>query len=72
VADAAEPVKRLITMVSGSRYNKVMEAIGEKCGLHSEAQGIVISIPVDAVTGLGKTLRRFMSVRPDTKRKGGY
>jgi len=49
-----------------------MEAIGEKCGLHSEAQGIVISIPVDAVTGLGKTLRRFMSVRPDTKRKGGY
>ena len=30
----------------------IMKAIAEKCGLRSEAQGLVISIPVDAVVGL--------------------
>lgn len=30
---------------------KIMQAIGEKCGMHSEAKGIVVSLPIDAVIG---------------------
>lgn len=30
---------------------KIMQAIGEKCGMHSEAKGIVASLPIDAVIG---------------------
>jgi len=29
-----------------------MKSIGEQCGLHTEARGVVISIPVDAVAGI--------------------
>ncbi len=31
---------------------KIMQAIGEKCGMHSEAKGIVVSLPIDTVIGL--------------------
>lgn len=30
---------------------KIMQEIGEKCGIHSEAKGIVVSMPIDAVIG---------------------
>ncbi len=30
----------------------IMQAIGEKCGVHSETKGIVISVPLDNVLGL--------------------
>lgn len=30
---------------------KIMQAIGEKCGIRSEAQGIVLSLPIDTVIG---------------------
>ena len=30
---------------------KIMQAIGEKCGMHSEAKGIVVSLPIDHVIG---------------------
>ncbi len=42
-----------IVMILTETENKVaiMKAIGEKCGMHSEAKGIVMSIPVDSVTG---------------------
>lgn len=30
----------------------IMKAIGEKCGMHSEAHGIVLSLPVDGVVGM--------------------
>ena len=42
-----------IVMILAETENKVaiMKAIGEKCGMHSEAKGIVMSIPVDSVTG---------------------
>jgi len=54
---SVQPEKEIIFILTEQANKlKVMEAIGEKCGLHSEAQGIVISIPVDAVTGLGKAL----------------
>lgn len=32
---------------------EMMKAIGHRCGVHSEAQGILFSIPVDSVAGLG-------------------
>ena len=42
-----------IVMILTETENKVaiMKAIGEKCGMHSEAKGIVMSMPVDSVTG---------------------
>ena len=30
----------------------IMQAIGEKCGMHSEAKGTVVSLPIDAVSGI--------------------
>ena len=30
----------------------VAKGIGESCGMHSEAQGIVMSLPVDSVAGI--------------------
>ncbi len=32
--------------------SKIMSAISEKCGMHSEAKGIVLSLPVDSVMGI--------------------
>ena len=31
---------------------KIMQAIGQHCGMHSEAKGIVLSMPIDTVIGL--------------------
>lgn len=31
---------------------EIMSAISEKCGMRSEAKGMVLSLPIDAVTGL--------------------
>lgn len=31
---------------------KIMQAIGDKCGVHSEAKGIVVSLPIESVIGL--------------------
>lgn len=30
---------------------EIMKAIGEKCGMHSEAQGVLVSLPIDQVIG---------------------
>ncbi len=30
----------------------IMSAVSEKCGMHSEANGLVLSLPIDAVMGL--------------------
>ncbi len=30
----------------------IMSAVGEKCGMHSEANGLVLSLPIDSVMGL--------------------
>jgi len=50
-----QPEKEIIFILTEQdKKHAIMRAIGEKCGLHSEAQGIVISIPVDAVAGLEK------------------
>ena len=46
--------EREIVMILVSKEDKlpVMKAIGEKCGMNSDAQGIVLSLPVDSVVGL--------------------
>ena len=31
---------------------KIMQAIGDKCGMHSDAKGIVLSLPIDTVIGM--------------------
>ena len=30
----------------------IMQKIGEKCGIHSDAKGIVLSLPIDTVIGI--------------------
>ena len=32
--------------------NKIMTSISEKCGMHSKAKGLVISLPVDSLMGI--------------------
>jgi hypothetical protein len=32
--------------------SKIMTAISEKCGMHSDAKGLVLSLPIDAVMGI--------------------
>lgn len=45
--------KDMILIVADNENKlKIMQTIGEKCGMHSEAQGIVVSLPIDAVIGL--------------------
>ncbi len=42
----------LVLIVSDSENKlNIMRAIGEKCGIHSEAKGIVLSMPIDSVIG---------------------
>lgn len=43
-----------IVLILTPAENKVaiMQSIGTKCGMHSDAKGIVISLPIDAVTGI--------------------
>lgn len=43
-----------IVMILADAENRVaiMQAISEKCGMHSEAKGLVMSMPIDSVTGI--------------------
>lgn len=44
--------KDMVFIVASSENKlKIMQAIGEKCGMHSEAKGIVVSLPIDSVIG---------------------
>lgn len=45
--------KEMILIVSDSEQKlPIMQAIGDKCGLHSEAQGLVLASPIDCAIGL--------------------
>lgn len=45
--------KDMVVIVADNRSKlNIMNAISEKCGMSSEAQGMVISIPIDTVVGL--------------------
>ncbi len=48
--------EREIVLILAQKENKleIMKAIGERCGVQSNAHGIVISLPVDNVAGLIK------------------
>ena len=47
------PEREMILILIGKeKCRDVMAAINEKCGVDSKAQGVVISIPVDAVAGI--------------------
>lgn len=39
-------------VAKGSNKLAIMQAIGEKCGMHSDAKGIVVSVPLDSVMGI--------------------
>ncbi len=43
-----------IVLILAGEANKagIMKAISEKCGVHSEAKGLVLSLPIDSVIGL--------------------
>ena len=43
-----------IVLILTESVNKValMKCIGESCGMHSKAQGIVMSLPIDSVAGI--------------------
>ena len=42
----------VMILADHDKKGDIMRAIGEKCGMHSEAKGIVLSLPIDSVTGL--------------------
>lgn len=46
--------EREVVLILARKEDKlsIMQAIGKKCGVHSEAQGIVLSLPVDESVGL--------------------
>ena len=46
--------EKAIVLILTACANKVtlMKCIGESCGMHSDAQGIFISMPIDSVTGM--------------------
>ncbi len=46
--------EREVVIILAKREDKlpIMQAIGQKCGMQSKAQGIVLSLPVDGIVGL--------------------
>lgn len=42
----------IFIVVNNENKLKIMQAISEKCGMHSEAKGILVSLPIDNVIGL--------------------
>ncbi|GAA2902615.1 transposase [Enterococcus pseudoavium] len=54
---SVQPEKEMVyLLVEQDKKKAVMQAIGEQCGLLSDAQGIIICIPVDGVVGLPTNL----------------
>jgi len=44
--------KDMVFIVTENSHKlKIMQAVGEKCGMHSDAKGIVLSLPIDNVIG---------------------
>ena len=42
----------VLILADHEKKTDIMSAISQNCGMHSEAKGIVISLPIDAVMGL--------------------
>lgn len=48
-----QPEREIVMILSdNSGKHDIMQAISEHCGMNSEAHGMIISLPVDAVVGL--------------------
>lgn len=47
-----EEKEMLFIVTNNESKLKIMQAIGDKCGMHSKAKGIVLSLPIDTVIGL--------------------
>ena len=48
-----QPEKEIVLIVAQAPYKKaIMQAIGDACGFHSDAHGLVISLPVEDAIGL--------------------
>lgn len=46
-----EEKEMLFIVVENENKLEIMQAIGKHCGMHSEAKGIVLSLPIDTVIG---------------------
>ncbi len=45
--------KEIVIIVTGSEHKlPIMQAIGKNCGVHSDAKGFVLSLPIETVIGL--------------------
>ena len=45
--------KEVVLIVAANDKKKaIMQAISDKCGLHSDAKGLILSLPVDSIIGL--------------------
>ena len=44
----------ILIITSEETKLKIMQTISEKCGMHSEAQGVFLSLPVEAALGLAE------------------
>lgn len=50
---SVQPEKELVVILADKgKKMDIMKAIGQRCGIHSPAGGIVLSLPVDAVAGM--------------------
>lgn len=49
---AQEEREFVLILAAHENKIKIMSAIGEQCGMHSEAKGLVMSLPIDSVMGL--------------------
>ena len=47
-----EEKELVMILADAERRVAIMQAISEKCGMHSEAKGLVLSMPIDSVTGI--------------------
>ena len=49
----ADEEKEIVMILADAESRvAIMQAISEKCGMHSEAKGLVMSMPIDSVTGI--------------------
>lgn len=47
--------KEIVLIVADAEHKRtIMQAIVEKCGMRTEAKGVVLSLPIDSVLGLGE------------------
>ena len=56
ISTAGHDKGEMLVVADFDKKLDIMKAIGESCGIHTEAKGIIVSTPIDAVVGLDNTL----------------